>query len=106
MLAATTSASAVATVCESIRMLKSPQQMQSLRLVILIFATNNAGGIDMAVSKKRRPRNLSDPGAFERLERNTGFEPATFALARRRSVAETRFVGSGDAIPPHSKSSR
>jgi len=36
-------------------MLKSPQQMQSLRLVILIFATNNAGGIDMAVSKKRRP---------------------------------------------------
>src|SRR5882724_749737 len=33
--------------------------------------------------KRERPRQLKPPGPSEALERNTGFEPATFALAIR-----------------------
>src|SRR3981081_1423314 len=52
---------------------------------VLPFSTRLLLGADSRSSEARTPANSPvDPGL--KLERNTGFEPATFALARRRST--------------------
>ena len=51
---------------------------------------DDRSGIAAPIRKKKKgpaPRSKSQASEPSHLERNTGFEPATFALARRRSTS-------------------
>jgi hypothetical protein len=60
--------------CQKYRRRPDSESIESLRTT-LAFAFEKDDG----------PEILKDSGAI--MERNTGFEPATFALARRRSTS-------------------
>src|SRR5439155_3156525 len=90
MLAVTTSASAVATVCKRIRMLKPPRQMHSVRLSSSSLRRTTPDGIDIAVSKKEWPEiqvhGASMLTAQDPLDTATELEQPLWRIARHTAI--------------------
>ena|GEM_PF-3514804 len=70
----------------------------ALRLATLAQGTLRNAKQLVEAPKVRRPR--ARPKGPSRVERMTGFEPATFALARRRSsqLSYIRLIGTGEPM--------